>query len=855
LGPVHETIPEEYEYYTYAGYLDIEDIVRPKSHTKLYWLHKTILSVEKGARISLNTTRSGSKMLVNGLLKVATFLLRENMRKKNVFMIFSYIHLSEKKIDKYGSLSVKIMFLTFRETSVRKVTFNKKEKRHLWRCRCYVSTIEKGTGLVNSLIEDGRINEIGMVVVDEAHMIGEKGGRGSMLEATLTKLRFAARNVQLVAMSATIGNLKELSQFLGAKLYTGNFRPVELKEYVKIGLQISEVNTNARTEEELIRNDRQCNFSYNVIQKKHDEDQIGGLVGEVVPDHSCLVFCPTRRNCEALAQLICSILPKELTKVKRSEKISLYRALEEEGGGTVCPVLRKTLPYGVAYHHSGLTEGERRLLEEGFSRTTVCCITCTSTLAAGVNLPARRVIIRSPYVGRNFLTRAQYKQMVGRAGRAGLDTHGESILILQPRDMQQARDLLLSPIEVCLSRLLDDDDVGLINFLFSAMGLGIAVNIPGLTRLASCSLMALQTTMKKQDLHDKIFKIVEELRKKGLARIKIPSSDTQDSFYTILKCIQKKNSSSQKSLNPSLSSPMFHGNVLGSTPMEDPVQQRLERAVTDKDIIVVSRLGKAAIKGTIELDLAARLFQDLNQAREGLAVHCYLHLLYLVTPYDAPERIPIIPDVFYRAYTQLGSGEQRVANMLGITEGVVVRVSMGQKAKRISEFVLSRFYVALLLYQMWTNMSVWEASEAFQVHRGLLQATLTQAASFSSRVYHFCQELEELWALRDLLGTFTQHLAGQCVTELLPLMDLPAIKKGRARMLYDGGFHTVEEVSKAKPEQLTAVVEHLNLRTASQIINSARLLLIEKAELLQQQAEEVLMGLGYRTATTLPPKN
>ena len=84
---------------------------------------------------------------------------------------------------------------------------------------------------------------------------------------------------------------------------------------------------------------------------------------------------------------------------------------------------------------------ERKLVEDVYSERTLCLLTCTSTLAAGVNLSAKRVILRSPYIAKDLLTSSRYKQMVGRAGRAGIDTSGESIMIIKPQERPQTTDM------------------------------------------------------------------------------------------------------------------------------------------------------------------------------------------------------------------------------------------------------------------------------------------------------------------------------------------------------------------------------------------------------------------------------
>ena len=103
----------------------------------------------------------------------------------------------------------------------------------------FICTIEKAHALFNSLVVENRLDEIGLVVVDEVHMIGEDL-RGANLESFLAKLKYLNRirssNIQIISMSATVGNLKELSLFLESELYTDSWRPVQLEEFIKVGL-------------------------------------------------------------------------------------------------------------------------------------------------------------------------------------------------------------------------------------------------------------------------------------------------------------------------------------------------------------------------------------------------------------------------------------------------------------------------------------------------------------------------------------------------------------------------------------------------------------------------------------------
>lgn len=142
--------------------------------------------------------------------------------------------------------------------------------------------------------------------------------------------------------------------------------------------------------------------------------------------------------------------------------------------------MSKAVTYACAFHHAGLTTEERDIVEASFKAGALKVIVATSTLSSGVNLPARRVLIRSPLFGGKQMSSLTYRQMIGRAGRTGKDTLGESILICSESNARVGRELVtaqLKPIKSCLDmdgsvriNLLDLfllSELSLISFIFT----------------------------------------------------------------------------------------------------------------------------------------------------------------------------------------------------------------------------------------------------------------------------------------------------------------------------------------------------------------------------------------------------
>jgi helicase len=272
------------------------------------------------------------------------------------------------------------------------------------------------------------IEQAGVVVVDEAQMIADTS-RGANLEFILTLLRMRRREgiePQLVALSAVIGDTGGLESWLGGRLLRRNERPVPLAE----GLLrangsfqfIDPATGETRVEAGVVQ--RQWG-------KGSSQDWIIPLVRKLVADgQQVIVFRETKSEARSVANYLASNLglPPATEAVARMPVADASQANVD---------LVNDLRCGIAFHNADLQPIERRIIEEEFRRPNsgLRVISATTTLAMGVNTPASTVIIAGlMHPGDQPYSVAEYKNLVGRAGRLGFAEKGTSYLLaLDPR--------------------------------------------------------------------------------------------------------------------------------------------------------------------------------------------------------------------------------------------------------------------------------------------------------------------------------------------------------------------------------------------------------------------------------------
>ena len=301
-----------------------------------------------------------------------------------------------------------------------------------------VATSEK----VDSLIRNGAawIDDLSCVVADEVHLVDD-AGRGPTLEVTLGKLRTLNPGLQVVALSATVDNADVIAAWLDAELVDSEWRPIDLRTGVHYGNAVTfgdgsqrevPVDSGGRATAALVDDA----LAGDGESPAASPDSPNGASGTDPDDQgSSLVFVNSRRNAEAAAKRLREVTATHLTDDERDRLAGLAADIRDVSDAETSDTLAECVADGAAFHHAGLAPEHRSIVEDAFRDRLVKCISATPTLAAGVNTPSRRVIVRDwrrydgEFGGMKPLDVLEVHQMMGRAGRPGLDPYGEAVLL------------------------------------------------------------------------------------------------------------------------------------------------------------------------------------------------------------------------------------------------------------------------------------------------------------------------------------------------------------------------------------------------------------------------------------------
>ena len=630
-----------------------------------------------------------------------------------------------------------------------------------------VCTIEKANNLINRMIESKSMNQFCFIGIDEIHMVSDNN-RGYILELLLTKLMYLTKrskfeSLQIVGMSATIPNLNCISKWLEAEIYTTNFRPVPLSNYLLIG----EKTYNDQLEE--------IKSNFIKFDFENDDDQITSLCYQTICDGHCvLVFCPTKSWCEKLATTIAKNLYLYHLKnkcptilVSRVQKLcELFYQLKRTPSG-LDDVLKLTIPYGVAYHHAGLTIEERDIIESGFRDCTIGVLVATSTLSSGVNLPARRVIIRTPKFHGKPIDIRMYHQMCGRAGRKGKDEAGESILVCKDQEKQIGFNVIkgkIPKVESCLFISPEDNETltsSLKRLILEAIGNGLVSTFNDISKYIKCSLCyCLQTNQ----------------------------SDSQN--------VSLDDQLIEKCINWLVENEFIYLQTTASEKKVTPTQ-----------------LGRAALLSSLPTSEALLVLADLQMASKAFALDSELHLVYQVTPIFVINQLSNIDWFnFMYIYQALSVAHRNAAKLIGISELFLVKMassggeisSSSEKQKRLLNIHV-RFFASLILNDLINETSLNELCSKYKCNKGSIQNIQQSSAVFAGMITAFCEELG-WWSLEILLKNFQARLIFGIQHELLDLSQIYLLDNVRARSLFKCNLKTCLDVCMSTIDEIELIL-------------------------------------------------
>lgn len=293
---------------------------------------------------------------------------------------------------------------------------------HLSHFDVIVATSEKMDSLLRHRV--GWLHNVRTIIADEVHLIND-AGRGPTLEVLLARFRALNPEAQIIALSATIKNSKQLAAWLGAEHVHSEWRPTPLKKGVLFGRAITFDDGTKR------------------VLTHESADMVVDLVLDMIAEKGqCLVFVNTRKSAEAVAKRLAKPVARALGIEDKTILAAVAKDVDEGEPSLSGRHLSELVAHGVAFHTAGLSSHQRKLVETQFRAGKIKVICATPTLAAGVNTPARRVIIRDVWryeanLGNSPIPVLEIQQMMGRAGRPRYDPYGEAVLLAKSEDERE----------------------------------------------------------------------------------------------------------------------------------------------------------------------------------------------------------------------------------------------------------------------------------------------------------------------------------------------------------------------------------------------------------------------------------
>ncbi len=354
------------------------------------------------------------------------------------------------------------------------------------------------------------VTDVDCVVIDEVHLLDSER-RGAVLEVTVSRLRRLC-DPRVIALSATMKNVDDVADWLDAPpaatfQFGDDYRPVELETGVK---------TYTHGENSFADKYRRLYRALDLAEP------------HVREDGQALVFVASRQDAVMAAKKARDELAERDVPMGARGDYDLHTEAAELDDET----LRQSIPDGVAFHHAGLSTTDRNAVEEWFREGTIGVLFSTSTLAWGVNLPARCVVIRDtnyhdPLEGDVDVSPLDVLQMLGRAGRPGYDDVGYGWVVSDRSEADKYRSLLREGKEI-ESHLagrpgIDDGDPGdLETHLNAEIALGTVDSLADVMGWLETTFYYVRAQSRPEsygfaDLRDRVRETVEGLIDSGFA--------------------------------------------------------------------------------------------------------------------------------------------------------------------------------------------------------------------------------------------------------------------------------------------------------------------------------------------------